>query len=186
MTTTTAAVISDIHDNYHNLIAMLLQLRTIKPEKIFFLGDFMNAGIARTLAEFEIPTHGIWGNNDGDRSAIMRMALSPGSNLTMASHTADIVEWAGRRIYLTHYPLTVYSMARSGDFDAVFYGHDHAAKCETLERCLILNPGELSAHKTGSATFGLYDAGDNSAEIITVEGQQVTVLTELVRKYRKK
>jgi predicted phosphodiesterase len=71
-----AAVIADIHENYNNLTLFLLQLREYKVDKIFFLGDFVNPGIALTLAEYEIPTFGIWGNNDGDRTSVMRVTLA--------------------------------------------------------------------------------------------------------------
>ena len=174
-----------MHDNYHNLTLVLLQLRKYKIEKIFFLGDFINAGLALTLAEYEIPSYGIFGNNDGDRTAIMRVVLSDRSNLTMGFDTFDIVEWEGRKLFLTHYPLIVKSMAKSGDYDAVFYGHNHKKFLGQKGDCLILNPGEISAHKTGSASFAIYDSDDNSAEIIPVEGDTVTVLTETVKGFRK-
>lgn len=180
-----AAVLSDVHENYHNLILCLLQLRRYDIEKIFFLGDFINAGIALTLAEFEVPTHAIWGNNDGDKSAIMRVALSPRSKLTMGFDTFDIVDFGGRKLFLTHYPLIVKSMAKSGDYDGVFYGHNHRSHLDRLGDCLILNPGELSAHKTGAASFALYDSKVNDAEIIPLEGAAVTVLTDTVKEFRK-
>lgn len=180
-----AAVLSDVHDNYHNLTLCLLQLRKYQPDQIFFLGDFINAGIALTLAEYEVPVHAIWGNNDGDRAAVMRMAFREKSTLHMGPDTYDLVEFGGRKLFLTHYPMLVDYMAKTGDFDGVFYGHNHKKYLEKRDHCLILNPGELSAHKTGSASFALYDSGTNDAEIITVEGEQVTVFTDLVREFRK-
>lgn len=174
-----------MHDNYHNLTLCLIQLRHYELDKIFFLGDFMNAGIANTLSQFEVPTYAIWGNNDGDRVAVTKVALHERSNLSVGSATYDIVEWGGRRLFLTHYPLIVKSMARSGDYDAVFYGHDHLARLDQEGECLILNPGELSAHKTGSASFAIYDSDANSAEIIPVDGGTVTVLSDVVRDFRK-
>ena len=180
-----AAVIADIHENYHNLTLFLRQVREYDVEKIFFLGDFINAGIALTLAEFEVPSHGIWGNNDGDKGAIMRVALAERSRLTMASESFDVVKWGGRTLFLTHSPLIARPMAKSGDFDAVFYGHNHKKHSEYAGDCLIMNPGEISAHKTGQASFALYDSETNSGEIITVRGNQVTVLTGEVQDFRK-
>lgn len=180
-----AAVIADIHENYHNLTLFLQQIRGYGVDKIFFLGDFVNAGLALTLSEFEIPSHGIWGNNDGDRQAIMRVALSERSRLTMAAESFDIVKWGDRRLFLVHSPLFVNSLAKSGDFDAVFYGHNHRQHKERIGQCLVLNPGELSAHKTGSASFAIYDSETNDGEIITVQGNQLTVLTKEVKDFRK-
>lgn len=180
-----AAILSDVHDNYHNLTLCLLQLRQYQPEKIFFLGDFINAGIALTLAEYEVPVYAIWGNNDGDKAAVMQVAYREKSTLDMGFDTYNIVEFGGRKLFLTHYPMLVNYMAKTGDFDAVFYGHNHKKYLEKRGNCLILNPGELSAHKTGSASFALYDSERNDAEIVTVEGEQVTVLTDVVRNFRK-
>ena len=115
----------------------------------------------------------------------MRVALSQRSNLTIASSTFDSVEWGGKRLFLTHYPQPVNSMAKSGDYDAVFYGHNHKKHMSYEGDCLILNPGEISAHKTGIAHFALYDSNANSAEIIPVEGDTITVLTDTVKEFRK-
>ena len=180
-----AIIFSDIHDNYQNLTLMLTQLKELSFEHMFFLGDFVNAGIARTIALFPAPTYAIWGNNDGDRSAITRVAMSPGSNLSIAEATFDIVEFGGRRIFVTHYPLTVASMAKSGDYDAVWYGHDHRARIDRDGPCLIVNPGEISAHKTGRAHFAVYDSDTNTAELVEVGGPISTVFTDEVRDYRR-
>jgi len=180
-----AAVLSDVHDNYHNLTLCLVQLKQYDIDQIFFLGDFMNAGIANTIAQFPVPTRAIWGNNDGDRVAVTKVASRERSNLTVGYATFDSVTWAGRRLFLTHYPALAEPMARSGDFDAVCYGHNHLSRIDYVGDCLVLNPGELSAHKTGSASFALYDSDTNNAEIVPVEGDVVSVLTDAVREYRK-
>ena len=137
-----AIIFSDIHDNYQNLTLMLTQVKELSFEHMFFLGDFVNAGIARTIALFPAPTYATWGNNDGDRSAITRVAMSPGSNLSIAEATFDIVEFGGRRIFVTHYPLTVASMAKSGDYDAggpwVASGWLHTSSfCNSPVKCVV-------------------------------------------------
>jgi len=180
-----AAIIADIHENYHNLTLFLLEMRKNPVDRIFFLGDFCNAGLALTLAEFEIPVHGVWGNNDGDRAGVMRVAHREGSRLTMAADCFDTVEWGGKRIFLTHYPQLGAAAAASGEFQAVFYGHNHRQHRERVGDCLLANPGELSAHKTGTAGYALYDTDTNDCSLHVVPGEQVTVLTPLVREFRK-
>jgi predicted phosphodiesterase len=61
-------------------------------------------------------------------------------------------------------------MAKSGDFDVVFCGHNHTFHREKVNECLIVNPGEISAHKSGKATFAIYDTSTNEAEIIELQG----------------
>jgi len=59
------AIISDIHENFHNLILALQQMDQYDVHQILCLGDLMNAGIAKILMAQDIPTYMIWGNNDG-------------------------------------------------------------------------------------------------------------------------
>ena len=51
-----AAVLSDVHDNYHNLTLCLKQLTQYEIDQVYFLGDFMNAGIANTPSQFPVPS----------------------------------------------------------------------------------------------------------------------------------
>jgi putative phosphoesterase len=128
----------------------------------------MNAGIAQVLADSAIPVLCIWGNNDGDKVAIMDVALAAGSNLTMGVRTYAFVEVDGRSVFLSHFPDLGAPMAGSQEFDAVFYGHEHKPSLERVGKCLLVNPGEISAHKTGKATFAIYDTQQNEVEFVGV------------------
>ena len=172
------AIISDVHGNFHNLILFLKQIKHHKIEKIIFLGDFVNNGIAKILAKSEVPVIAIWGNNDGDKVAITKTSLNEGSNLTIGFDTYDFLEIDNRKIFITHYTLLAKPMAKSGDFDAVFYGHDHKKNLDKINNCIIVNPGEISAHKTGIASFAIYNTKNNTAEIIDIENSISTKTTE--------
>ena len=164
------AIISDIHDNAHNLVLALDKINKYgKIEKIIFLGDFVGAAIAGLLCSSIIPVFAIWGNNDGDKCLITKFSLKQGSNLEVGFDTFDIIEIDNRKIFLSHYPLLAKPMAKSGDFDAVFYGHNHLKNKEKIRDCLLMNPGEIGAYKTSIATFAIYDTKTNDAEIIEVE-----------------
>ena len=75
------AVISDIHENFHNLILALQDIKKREVYGIVCLGDMMNAGIAKILAIQEVPVYLIWGNNDGEVVDVMRASYKEGSNL---------------------------------------------------------------------------------------------------------
>src|SRR3989338_5607025 len=106
------AVISDIHENFHNLVLFLKEIKKYDVQKIIFLGDFMNNGIAKLLSNADIPVISIWGNNDGDKVAITKTALSENSNLTVGFDTFDFLEIGNRKIFITHYPLLAKPMAK--------------------------------------------------------------------------
>lgn len=165
------AIISDIHDNFHNLVLVLKKIKENQDiEKIIFLGDFINNGIAKILAGSDIPVHAIWGNNDGDKSALTKTSLSPQSNMTIADNVYDFLEIDNRKIFITHYPDLAKPMAKSGEFDAVFYGHNHIKNKDRIGDCLVINPGEVSGHKNSQISFAIYDTEKNDADIIDVEG----------------
>ena len=179
------AIISDIHENFHNLVLFLKQVKKYNVKKIIFLGDFMNNGIAKTLASSDIPVIAIWGNNDGDKVAITKTSLSEQSNMTIGFDTYDFLEIDSRKIFITHYPLLAKPMAKSGEFDAVFYGHDHEKNIDKVNNCIVVNPGEISTHKTGIASFAIYDTEINNAEIIEIKNSISTKTKEDIAYLRK-
>jgi len=176
------AVISDIHENFHNLVLFLEQIQKHDIEKNIFLGDFINNGIAKILANLDIPVIAIWGNNDGEKVAITKTSLAEQSNMSIGFSTYDFLAIENKKIFITHYPLLAKPMAKSGEFDVVFYGHDHKRNIDKVEKCLIVNPGEISAHKTGRASFAIYDTKTNTAEIIDIKNA-ISTKTEKVAEY---
>lgn len=179
------AVISDIHDNAHNLVMFFEQVKKYDVEKIIFLGDFAWAAIAGLLCASPIPVFAIWGNNDGDKTLITKFSLGKDSNLEIGLDIFDTIELDSRKIFLSHYPMLAKSMARSWDFDAVFYGHNHEKHKESIEKCLVLNPWEIGAYKTWIASFAIYDTQTNEAEIIEIENAITTNTQESQEKFKQ-
>lgn len=177
-------IISDIHDNAHNLVLALDKIYKIgNIEKIIFLGDFVGAAIAGLLCSSSIPVFAIWGNNDGDKCLITKFANEKGSNLQLGFEIYDFLEVDNRKLFLTHYPILAKPMANSGEFDAVFYGHNHLKNKEKIEECLVLNPGEIGAYKTGISSFAIYDTKTNDAEIIEIENCITTNTQESQKRF---
>ena len=158
-------IISDIHENFHNLVRALQEMEADGVEQILCLGDMMNAGIAKILVHHTTPSYMIWGNNDGEKVDIVKAAHREGSNLTVSLNVYDFVEFGGKKIFISHYDDLAYPMAESGRYDAVFYGHNHKVKQDKVNDCHVVNPGEIAAQKSGKATYALYDTDSNSVEI---------------------
>ena len=176
------AVLSDTHENFHNLVLALKKIEASDAEQILFLGDFVNPMIAQLLSLMPIPVFAIWGNNDGEKHFMTRESLREGSNLTLSNNIYDFVEFAGRKIFLSHFPDLAKVVAKSGEFDAVFYGHNHLKNKDQIDDCFVLNPGEVSAQKTGVSTFAIYDTETNDADFIELE-DAITVTTDLAKEY---
>lgn len=167
-------IISDIHENFDNLSRVLSLAPSLGVQKIFCLWDLINGWIWRLLANQDIPCHLIWWNNDGNRVSITKAFCRRWSEWIVANNEFDTCEIDGRKIFLTHYPIIARSIAKSWDYDAVFYGHDHIHHVETIKDCLLCNPGEISAHKTRTCSYSVYDTLTNTAEIFELENPVYT------------
>lgn len=176
------AVVSDIHDNEHNLLRSLERMKEQQVENILCLGDIINPGVAKILADCGIPVFSIWGNNDGDKVLITKLSLSKESFLEVSDKTYASIEIDGRSIFMTHYPDLVRQAALSGIYDVVFYGHDHTRYDGLIGECLVINPGEISAQKTRTATYALYDTVLNQFSFVELE-DAVHIRTETVDIY---
>lgn len=179
------AIISDIHENFHNLILALEEIERQNCEQILCLGDLMNAGIAKVLSCSTIPVFMIWGNNDGEKAEITKVAHYKGSNLSVSLNTYDFLEIDNRKIFISHYDDLAIPMANSGLYEAVFFGHTHISSFQKENETWVVNPGEISAHKTGIASLAIYDTGTNDVNIVELKNS-ITLKTELVTDFFKK
>jgi len=176
------AVISDIHENFHNLILALKEIEDRKADCIICLGDLINAGIAKVLSIQSVPVYMIWGNNDGEKVDIVKTAYRDNSNLKVSLNVYDFLELDGRNVFVSHYDDLARPMAKSGMYDAVFYGHNHIRSIEHIGDTVVANPGELAAQKSGIASFLMYNTEDNSCALIELEGS-ISLKSDLVDDY---
>ena len=164
------AVFSDIHDNFHNLRLALSEMRRRNISRAYCLGDFINPGIVKQIIDSGIVVFAVWGNNDGEKSIIAKMSCESQGIFQIADTTFSSAEVDGRRIFLSHHPDFAGSIAKSGDYDAVFYGHNHKEHFERLGNgCILANPGEISSHITDRSTFLIWDTVSNLIEQIELE-----------------
>ncbi len=161
------ALLSDIHDNIWNLAVALEQVRAARAEVLLFCGDFCAPFTLTQLGQgFAGPVHCVLGNNDGDPRLLLQNAQATG-NVTIHGQFADL-SLAGRRIAINHYPEIAGPLAGSGEFDLVCYGHNHIARVETAgPRTVLANPGEVMG-RFGSPSFGLYDAGRGTFDLVAI------------------
>ena len=173
------AIISDIHENWHNLFLALDKIKELKCDHILCLGDMVNTGIAIVLNKQEIPVNGVWGNNDGDKSNILQKTTGEGS-LTMSQHSYDFIERDNKKIFISHFDDIAPHIAKSEEFDLVCFGHNHSKSIEKIKNCIVANPGNIAAtSSTREATFAIYNTQNNKVELITLENS-ITYRTELV------
>ena len=148
------AILSDIHDNIWNLERALDELNKRKAQRLLFLGDFCAPFSLKQLAEgFSDPIDAIFGNNDGDQFLLATIAADH-ANVTLHGQFAEL-KIESKSIAMNHYPGIARGLAH-GDYDAVFYGHDHTPFTGEVGATLLANPGEIMG-RFGSPSFGIYD-----------------------------
>jgi len=166
-------VVSDSHDNVWAVerAARLLLDRGVN--LVVHLGDivapftlrrFREAGVERLVAVF--------GNNCGERPGLVKVATEAGFEV---GDWPRLVEVDGRRLLLLHGSgppeatrMLVDSLAASGRYDAILYGHTHTVDVRRVGGTLILNPGELCGCLTGRRSAALLDTSDMSVEVVEV------------------
>ena len=65
-------VLTDTHDNLEAINRAAKLFAALEVDRIFHLGDFVAPFTAFPLLEAKIPLEGVFGNNDGDREALLK------------------------------------------------------------------------------------------------------------------
>jgi putative phosphoesterase len=157
------AILSDIHDNIWKLEILLDGLEA---DVLIFCGDFCAPFTLAQIAEgFAGPVHAVFGNNDGDKLLLARVA-SGFAHVKLHGDFAEL-ELAGRRVAVTHYPALGRALAQGSVYDLVCYGHSHERVVEQEGSTLRVNPGEVMG-RFGLSTYALYDTQTGQAQIVKV------------------
>ncbi|MCB9809484.1 YfcE family phosphodiesterase [Candidatus Peribacteria bacterium] len=161
-------IISDIHDHRSHLQAVLADAAARDVEHLLCLGDMGAPKILLMCIASRIPCTAIYGNNDAEKHKMALVAHESEGAFTLMNNTYGVVTMGGRTLCMIHHPTLALSLARSGDYDAVFYGHNHTLHQEYVGDCLVCNPGEICGYSTGTVSYAIYDTASNTAESITL------------------
>ncbi|MFZ9969767.1 MAG: metallophosphoesterase [Bacteroidia bacterium] len=164
------AILSDVHDNLPQLEKALEQLLQRGIQELVFCGDFCAPFSARLMAQSGLNVHAVFGNNDGDRYQIARIAEEYPRLRLYGEYIGDegqVLELGGQKFGVTHYPFYAKAMVKTGWYDAVFFGHSHQVHRQKFGPSLLLNPGEI-AGLMGPSTYALYETELRSSEIISL------------------
>lgn len=157
------AILSDIHDNVWKLEAALRVVADC--DAMVCCGDLCSPFVLDQLARgFTRPLHIVWGNNDADTFRITAKTVKYPHVRLRGEFFED--DFGGRRVAVNHFDNIALAVARGGEYDAVFYGHNHVFDIRRLGKTLAVNPGSImgcqfdgQANRTDVAsTFAVYDA----------------------------
>jgi putative phosphoesterase len=174
------AIVSDIHDNVWKLqIALDCAAHC---DLLVCCGDLCSPFVLDQLARgFPRPIHIVFGNNDADTFRITsKTPKYPHVRLRGEFFEEEI---GGRRIAVNHFDNIALAIARSGDYDAVFYGHNHVFDIRRLGPTLAVNPGSImgaqfdaQANRTDvGSTFAIYETGTGEARGFEIDPATLAV-----------
>lgn len=140
-------LLSDSHDHRHLLDSAVEQAKRDGAEAVLHCGDVVAPSTLRVLQRHGLPVHVIHGNNAGDLVHLCKLAQEPNSVIRFYGQDARL-EFAGRKIFLVHYPHYAYAMACTGDYDIVCCGHEHRTQITRVRHVkggetILLNPGTV-------------------------------------------
>ncbi len=166
-------ILSDTHDQVHYLDRVITFFNQQHVTHIIHCGDWISPFTLQYYTQLTAPIYGVFGNNDGDKFLHTRVAQQLNLALTIEDQVLTL-EAFERRLVVYHgtSPQIVDAFVKCGDYDAVFYGHNHSAKVETVGKVLAMNPGTLMDYTfetVQGASIGLYDPQANSGQIIKIE-----------------
>ncbi len=163
-------VMSDSHDSLECVRRASKVFSEHGVSAVIHLGDIIAPFTLRALAEsIRVPLEAVFGNNDGERVGLLKIAQVYGVNL---GDQPRIVSFNNRRLLLAHGfgdPSTTYNvveaLAESRKWDAVLYGHTHEARVDYKRGVLILNPGDCSGY-LGKPMVALLDLKTMRARLV--------------------
>jgi len=112
----------------------------------------------------------VFGNNDGDRFNMTRLAEQYPNIKIFGEYIGDEdnpLVLDGVKFGVSHFPFYAKTMVKTGWYDAVFFGHSHQYHKQKFGKSLYLNPGEV-AGIFNEPTFAIYDTEFLGSEKILI------------------
>lgn len=155
-------VVSDTHDRLPTFARAVTMFKRLRVDAIFHAGDYVAPFAARLIspAELTIPTHCIYGNNDGERAGLKTVL----PNLVDGPYKVVL---GGRTIVMHHF-LDWMKPADYKGADLIISGHDHKPTIDARDGKLFLNPGECCGWLSDRCTVAIVDLDAMSAQLVDV------------------
>jgi putative phosphoesterase len=135
-------IISDTHDNIPTCNKLIPHFLDENIEVLIHCGDFIAPFMKRVflpLYEKGIKMYGVLGNNDGEKSGLMKILG------TIMELTPDFyeLEFDNKKFLVVHHlpKNLIQSIAISHKFDYILKGHLHEKRNEKIGKTRIINSG---------------------------------------------
>ena len=158
-------IMSDTHDHMTRTRHAVDLMMSRHVEAVIHAGDFISPLTFDSISHLDAPFYGVFGNNDGEKYFLRKRFAAIGE----LHERFFIIELGGLKLLVTHENEVVESLARSGDYDVVIYGHTHVTDIRTIGRTLLINPGEVCGWLNGRPTIAILDTETRQTELIALQ-----------------
>lgn len=165
-------IMSDSHDNMAKIDAALNLFSGHGVRMIIHLGDYIAPFSLARILRSGIRFVGIIGNNDGEKLGLKEIAMKSGQELYEPPFETEI---GGKRVLMIHgygskdrTRAIVDSIAKSGNYDLILYGHTHEPDIRIERKTMIINPGEVYGLITGKATVAVLNMDKMEIKVIEI------------------
>jgi putative phosphoesterase len=159
-------IISDTHDNLHNLKMALEVIRAEQVTNLVHCGDLCGPHIIRTLAGFDV-----WiaqGNMDRHLE-LPQVAKESLGHISLAWLQKPMLNGCSMAVIHGDNEEVLGNLITSGQYRYVFHGHTHRRRNQTVGRTRVINPGALGGTRKQSRSFCILDLATGEARFVEVE-----------------
>lgn len=161
------AIISDSHDNEPNILKALQYIQAQNIKTIIHCGDVCNPeSLGLFINNFSGDFYVCFGNGDYQQDEFYELE-SAYKNLHVVGEVGNLT-LNNLKIAWNHYPARALELGATGQYDLVFYGHDHTPYEKTVGATKVLNPGTLAGLRN-KATFAIYDTQIKKPQLIILQ-----------------
>jgi hypothetical protein len=155
------AIISDTHDNIETLKKTLNFIKKEKIKVVLHCGDVSDQNLLKeALSDYSGKIYLSKGNCDiGGFEKVPKIKVF---------EEYGEIKSGTKKIAFCHFPKIAESLAASGKYDVVFYGHTHKPWIVKTGNTILANPGNL-AGVFYKATFAIYDIKTGNLELKILE-----------------
>lgn len=167
---------SDTHDNLPAIAKAVEEMNKRKVDILIHLGDHVSPFSIDMLGDVDAERHAIYGNNDGDVATLGTVARKRDIRLHRMPHEMMLGDKKAILFHGFGTPNTtlaiIDSVAESGRYGLVLYGHTHKVDVRTVADTLIINPGEVFGHLSGKSSIAVLDTRTSNVNVVTLDHGQ--------------
>jgi uncharacterized protein len=156
-------LIADTHDNIVKTRIAVQKFNELSVKYVIHAGDIISPFTANIFNQLESKFISVYGNNDGDKQALLK-TIQPFGVIKEPPHFTNI---EGLRFCIIHDQKLIQSIANKHVADVIIFGHLHKSSIEK-RNCLIINPGECCGYLSGKSTIAILETSTMVVEILEI------------------